>query len=138
MSDMNDFNEGVIKEFRENNGKVGGMFDGAPMLILTTTGAKSGMPRTNPLMYLPHGDNYVIFASKGGAPQDPAWFKNITAYPVASIEVGTDTINVDARVAADAERDDLYNKQAELFPQFKEYEEKTDRLIPVVILIPQG
>lgn len=136
VPDPNDWNASVIEEFRANAGKVGGPFEGAPLLLLSTTGAKSGRTRINPLMYLPDGDRFVVIASKGGAPTDPDWFFNVTANPEASIEVGTETIPVRAVVAEGAERDRLYDEQASRYPQFREYQDGTDRLIPVVVLEP--
>ena len=110
------------------------MFEGAPLLLLHTVGAKSGKPRTNPLMYLPDGDRWVVFASKGGAPTSPDWYHNLVANPRTSVEVGTDTFKVTATVAQGEERDTLYSRQADLYPQFAEYERRTTRKIPVVVL----
>lgn len=128
------FNTKIIREFRENEGKVGGPFEGAPLLLLTSTGARSGQPRTSPMMYLPDGGRYVVFASKAGAPTNPDWYHNLVAHPDASIEVGTDRIGVKATVITGAERDDLYARQAQLYPGFAEYEAKTTRTIPVIAL----
>ena len=130
----NDWNTSVIKEFRENGGRVGGQFDGAPLLLLTTTGAKTGQRRTSPVMYLPDGDRLVIFASKGGAPTNPDWYHNLRAHPRASVEVGSETYDVDATFTSGKERDDLYNRQKAVWPGFAEYEAKTTRVIPVVAL----
>ena len=99
MAEANDWNKQIIDEFRANGGKVGGQFEGAPLLLLHTTGAKSGQARVNPMMYLADGDNYVVFASKAGAPTNPDWYHNLVANPRASIEVGDKTINVVAHVA---------------------------------------
>jgi len=134
MRDANDWNRQVIEEFRANGGKVGGGFGGAPMLILTTTGARTGRRHTNPVMYLPDGDRFAIFASKGGAPTSPDWYHNLVAHPRATVEVGNETFDVDARVTSGEERDRLYARQAELYPQFGEYQQKTTRKIPVVVL----
>ena len=134
MSDMHDFNASIITEFRENEGKVGGQFDGAPMLLLTTTGAKSGQPRTNPMMYLDDGDRVMVFASKAGAPTNPDWYHNLVAHPSAKVEIGTDSYDAEAEVLSGAERDEVYARQAGLYPGFAEYQEKTDRVIPVVAL----
>ena len=138
MSDINDmqaFNKGIIDEFRANDGKVGGMFAGAPMLLLTTTGAKSGQQRVNPLVFTRDRDRVVIIASYGGAPKNPAWFNNLTANPEVTVELpGGETFAARAVVASGEERDRLFNAQAELMPNFKEYQEKTSRLIPVVTL----
>jgi deazaflavin-dependent oxidoreductase (nitroreductase family) len=129
-----DFNAAVIKEFRENGGKVGGPFEGAPMLLLTSTGAKSGQPRTSPMMYLADGGRYLVFASKAGAPTNPDWYHNLVAHPDASIELGTERFGVKATVITGAERDELYARQAALYPGFAEYEAKTTRTIPVIAL----
>ena len=133
-NDMNDWNQQIIAEFRANEGRVGGPFDGAPMVLVTHKGAKTGTERTTPLMYLPDGDNIVIFASKAGAPDNPDWFHNLRANPDAVAEVGTDTLQVRARVAEGSERDDLWTRQKAAYPQFQEYEDATDRVIPVVVL----
>ena len=138
MAEINDWNKQVIDEFRANGGKVGGQFEGAPLLLLHTTGAKSGQARINPVMYLAGGDNYVVFASKGGAPTSPDWYHNLVANRRASIEVGDKTINVVARVAEAEEREPLFSRQKELYPGFAEYEAKTTRQIPVVILEPEA
>jgi deazaflavin-dependent oxidoreductase (nitroreductase family) len=135
---VNDFNRAIIEEFRANGGKVGGPFEGAPVLLLSTTGAKSGERRTTPVMYLPDGDRMVIFASKGGAPTNPAWYHNLLANPSATVEVGTETVDVDAVVTSGEERERLFNRQAELYPQFSEYAQKTTRQIPVVALARSG
>ncbi|MCB0981863.1 MAG: nitroreductase family deazaflavin-dependent oxidoreductase [Acidimicrobiaceae bacterium] len=134
MSDPNEFNRGVIAEFRANAGKVGGPFEGAPMILLTHTGAKSGKEYTTPLVYSRDGDAVVIIASKAGAPDDPQWFRNLVANPDVTVEIGTDRFAARARVAEGAERDRLYDAQAALMPNFKEYADKTTRRIPVVVL----
>ena len=132
--DMNEWNRQIITEFRENGGKVGGPFEGAPMLILHTTGAKSGKERENPLMYRDEGDAIAIFASKAGAPDNPDWFHNLKADPDVSIEVGTETRALRARIAEGDERDAIWERQKSDYPQFAEYEANTDRVIPVVVL----
>ncbi len=132
--DFNEWNRQIIAEFRENEGRVGGPFEGAPMVLITHKGAKTGTERTTPLMYLPNGDDIVIFASKAGAPTNPDWYHNLVANPEASAEVGTDTIAVRARVAEGAERDELWERQKTAYPQFQGYEDATDRVIPVVVL----
>jgi deazaflavin-dependent oxidoreductase (nitroreductase family) len=121
MSDMSDFNSKVIEEFRSNHGKVGGGFAGAPMVVLTTTGAKSGKPRTNPLVYLADGDRFVIFASKAGAPTNPDWYHNLVAHPRVGVEVGDETFEADATVAEAGERARLYAMQVSVMPGFAEY-----------------
>ncbi|HEY2570355.1 MAG TPA: nitroreductase family deazaflavin-dependent oxidoreductase [Solirubrobacteraceae bacterium] len=138
MSDVEDFNRAIIDEFRANDGKVGGPFEGAPVLLLTATGAKSGERRTTPVMYLPDGERMVIFASKGGAPTNPGWYHNLRANPSATVEVGSDTVEVQAVVTEGDERERLFRKQAELYPQFADYQQKTTRQIPVVALQPNG
>ena len=136
MTDMNDWNRQVVEEFRANDGVVGGMFEGMNVLLLHHTGAKSGTERLNPLVYQRDGDNYVIFASKGGAPTNPDWYHNLRANPNATIEVGIQSIPVTASVAEADERERLWSAQKEIAPQFAEYESKTDRVIPVVVLEP--
>jgi deazaflavin-dependent oxidoreductase (nitroreductase family) len=138
MTNQNDRNLGIIEEFRQNDGKVGGNFEGRPLLLLTTTGAKSGHARTAPVMYLADGDRWLIFASKAGSPRNPDWFHNLTANPDVTIEVGTETIEARAAVAGPEERDTLYAKQVSLYPQFGEYEQRTTRKIPVVVLSRRG
>jgi deazaflavin-dependent oxidoreductase (nitroreductase family) len=133
---MSDWNAKVIEEFRANGGKVGGQFEGAPLLLLHSTGAKSGQARVSPTMYLADGDNLVVFASKGGAPTSPDWYHNLVANPRASVEVADRTVNVVAHVADGDTRDRLWSRQKALFPQFAEYEAKTTRQIPVVVLEP--
>jgi deazaflavin-dependent oxidoreductase (nitroreductase family) len=129
-----DWNEKIIAEFRGNSGKVGGQFEGAPLLLLTTTGTKSGLPRTSPMMYLPDGARVVVFASYAGAPKHPAWYHNLVADPQVSVEVGTDKYEANAVALTGAERDQLFAKMASLYPGFAEYQEKTTRVIPVVAL----
>ena len=134
MAEANDWNTRIIEEFRANGGKVGGQFAGAPLLLLHTTGAKTGQARVNPMMYLADGDDHVVFASKAGAPTNPDWYHNLLANPRASIEVGDQTFNVVARVAEGETRERLWSRQKELYPGFADYEAKTTRQIPVVIL----
>jgi deazaflavin-dependent oxidoreductase (nitroreductase family) len=136
MPGPNDFNDHTIAEFRENEGKVGGFFSGATMLLLHTKGAKTGQPRTNPLVYLPDGDRYVVIASKGGAPTHPDWYFNLLADPNVDIEVGTERVPVRATVITGPERDELYARQVERRPGFADYEKKTTRKIPVIALEP--
>jgi deazaflavin-dependent oxidoreductase (nitroreductase family) len=131
---MNDFNAQIIEEFRANGGKVGGNFEGAPMLLLTTRGAKSGQLRVNPMMYLAEGERMFVFASKAGAPTNPDWYHNVVADPLVSVEVGTETVEVKATVLDRPERDRVYAEQAKRYPGFAEYEAMTDRVIPVVAL----
>ena len=134
---MSDWNTNIIEEFRKNEGRVGGGFEGAPLLLLHTTGRRSGKERVNPLMYLPDGGRWVIFASKGGHIAHPHWLHNVEANPDTTIEVGTETIPVKARVIREGpERDELFARQVAAYPQFGEYEEKTKghRTIPVIVL----
>ena len=136
MSEANDFNQGVIEEFRANGGKVGGTFEGFPLVLLHHTGAKSGTERVNPLAYQRLSDDSVaIFASKGGAPTHPDWFHNLVANPNTSIEIGTERYDVTARVAPADERERIWEAQKKAFPNFAEYETTTGgREIPVVVL----
>jgi deazaflavin-dependent oxidoreductase (nitroreductase family) len=131
---MSDWNDKVIAEFRANGGKVGGNFAGAPLLLLHSTGAKSGQDRVSPLVYQQVGGDVAIFASKGGAPTNPDWLHNVKANPEVSVEIGTDTVPMRARVANDVERDPIWTRQKEVMPNFADYEAATDRTIPVVIL----
>jgi deazaflavin-dependent oxidoreductase (nitroreductase family) len=136
---MDDINSPVIEEFRANGGAVdqamGGFFKGKPLLILHHTGAKTGEPRMNPLVYAPHDGSYVIAATKGGAPNHPHWFLNVRANPVVKVEVGAEQFPARATIVADGPlRDDLYAKLVAIMDQFADYETKTDRRIPVVVL----
>lgn len=131
----NDWNEKIIEEFRANEGRVGGVFEGAPVLLLHSTGARSGKERLHPVMYQRLDDNTVsVFASKGGAPTNPDWYHNLSAHPDATVELGTDTFGVKARVAEGDERERIWTKQKADYPQFAEYESKTERQIPVFVL----
>jgi deazaflavin-dependent oxidoreductase (nitroreductase family) len=137
MSDMNDRNMAIIQEFRANAGRVGGPFAGATLLILHTVGAKSGQERLNPVAYVPDRDRFVIIASKGGAPTNPDWYYNIVANPQVTVEVGTEQFAVKASIATEPERTRLYARMVEKMPGFADYEKKTTRKIPVVILTPE-
>jgi deazaflavin-dependent oxidoreductase (nitroreductase family) len=132
---MSDWNTKVIEELRANGGHAPSM-GGATLLILHTIGAKSGKERLSPLLYRERGDALVIFASYAGAPVNPAWFHNLLAHPDVTVEVGGETRAVRARVAEGAERDELYDWNKQDYETFVEYEAKTDRVIPVVILEP--
>jgi deazaflavin-dependent oxidoreductase (nitroreductase family) len=132
--DFKGFNNAVIDEFRSNGGQVTGMFAGAPLVLLTTTGAKSGKTRTTPIVYTTDGDNVVIIASKGGAPTSPDWFHNLVANPEVKVELANETFDAKARVAEEPERERLYRAQAALMPNFDEYQKATTRKIPVVVL----
>ena|SRR5579859_5253399 len=131
-----DWNAKIISEFRANGGKVGGMFEGASLLLLHTKGAKTGAERINPLAYRVDGDALVVFASKAGAPTNPDWYHNVIANPQVSVEVGTEQRDVVARVAQGDERDRLWEAQKKDSPGFAEYQTKTTRQIPVVVLDP--
>ena len=130
-SALDDFNRGVVEEFRANAGKVGGPFEGGDLLLLHTTGAKSGQPRLSPLAYLTVDGKMLIVGSYAGAPKDPAWVHNLRANPRAHIEVGTEAYDVDVRELPDDEREATYPKLAALAPVFSEYQAKTDRVIPL-------
>jgi deazaflavin-dependent oxidoreductase (nitroreductase family) len=133
---MNDWNAQIIAEFRKNRGKVGGQFEGAPVLLIHHKGARTQKVRVNPVMYLKDGDRYLVFASKGGSPTNPDWYHNLRAHPGdVQIEVGDKTIDVRAEEIKGAERDILYAKQASLYPQFAEYQKNTKRVIPVVAFV---
>ena len=132
-----DFNAQIIEEFQANEGRVGGMFEGVPLLLLHHTGAKSGTSRVNPLAYQGDDGRYVIFASKAGAPTNPGWYYNLKAQPRVEIEVGPDTLEVVASEATGAERERLFRAQVERVPQFGDYEQKAQgRVIPVIVLTP--
>jgi deazaflavin-dependent oxidoreductase (nitroreductase family) len=132
-----DFNANVIEEFRANQGRVGGMFEQMPLVLLHHKGAKSGADRVNPVAYLKDGDRYVVVASKGGAPTHPGWYHNLVAHPETTIEVGATTLDVVASEAEGEERERLFNTIAEGSPQFREYAEKAGRTIPVMVLTPR-
>lgn len=134
MADMNEFNIGIIKEFRANAGKCTGMFAGAPMILVTHTGAKSGRSYTSPLVYSSDGDRYVIIASKGGAPNHPDWYHNLVKNPVVTVEIGTEKFQVRAKTTSGAERERLFDAQAKMMPQFNQYKAATKREIPVFVL----
>jgi deazaflavin-dependent oxidoreductase (nitroreductase family) len=134
MSEMDDLNQRIITEFRANQGKVGGQFAGAPLLLLTTTGAKSGRSITKPLVFTKNGNRIVLIASYAGAPKNPAWFVNLVANPVVTIELGSERFQARAKVTSGEERDRLYKNQAAQMDIFNDYQKKTTRQIPVVVL----
>ena len=136
MSDTNDWNAGVIEEFRANAGKVGGPFAGASLLLLHTTGARSGQERVSPVVYQDLGGPVAVFASKAGAPTHPDWYHNLVANPDVTAEIGTETRRFRARTATGEERDSVWAKQKQDIPGFAEYEARTTREIPVVVLDP--
>jgi deazaflavin-dependent oxidoreductase (nitroreductase family) len=128
---MKSFNQNIVDEFRANNGKVGGPFEGATLLLLTSTGAKSGAPRLAPLAYLTIDDKMIIIGSKAGADTNPDWVHNLRANSRAHIEVGTEAYDVIARELPREERDEMYPKVVALAPGFGDYQAKTDRVIPL-------
>jgi deazaflavin-dependent oxidoreductase (nitroreductase family) len=136
MTDTASINARTIAEFRANHGLVGGGFAGAPLLLLHTIGARSGAPRTNPMMYLPDQGRYLVFASKAGSDRNPDWYHNLLAHPEARIEVGDDILSVHATVLEADERDVAFAEQAHRYPGFARYQSKTERIIPVVALTP--
>jgi deazaflavin-dependent oxidoreductase (nitroreductase family) len=137
MTLVPDFNAQIIAEFRANGGKVGGNFAGAPLLLLHSTGARSREARLHPVMYMADKGRYLVFASKAGAPTNPDWYHNLKAHPDAVIEVGSESIEVTAAEITGSERDELYGRQATLYPGFAGYQNQTTRRIPVVALTPK-
>ena len=134
MAAPSEYNQKIIDEFRANDGKVGGPFEGMQMILLTTTGAKSGEKTTTPLVYSPDGKNMVVIASMGGAPKNPAWYHNIKAHKDVTIDIGNGEFAAEAIEALGDTRDALYAAQAAKYPAFAEYEKKTTRKIPVIVL----
>jgi deazaflavin-dependent oxidoreductase (nitroreductase family) len=134
MSKPNNWNQQVISEFRANEGKVGGPFENMTLLLLHTTGAKSGQARVNPLATIQDGNDYIIIASKGGAPSNPDWFFNLAANPKVKIEVGMEEFPALAQVTREPERSHLYQRMASLYPAFADYAKNTERTIPVIRL----
>ncbi len=133
MADRSNWNSAIIEEFRANEGRVGA-FASQPLLLLTHTGARSGRQRTNPLAYLADGDRFVVFATKGGSPTNPDWFHNLVANPTVTIEVGTESFEVEAEVAEGDERERLWKEQVSRNRSFGDYEARTSRKIPVIVL----
>lgn len=129
-------NQRIIEEFRANEGKVGGRFEGKTLLLLHTRGARSGEERINPVAYVKDNSRYVVIASKGGAPTNPDWYYNLLANPLVTVEVGTDQFQARAEVTEEPERTRLYNKMVEMMPGFDDYRRKTTRKIPVITLTP--
>jgi len=134
MQNWNDWNRQTIEAFRANKGVVGGVWEGKPLLVLTTTGAKSGKKYTIPLMYSREGDRVYIFASKGGAPSNPDWYRNLLAHPEVTVEIGDKTYQATAKPVTGDERDQIYSRWEQQYPQFQGYREKTSRTIPVIEL----
>ena len=135
---MSDFNKKVIEEFRANEGKVGGFFANNTLLLLHTTGAKSGKERINPLISMEDGDRLVVIASKGGAPSHPDWYHNIVANPTIKVEYGTESFDSKATIAPEPERSELYEKMSQIFANFSEYKETANRVIPVITITRQA
>jgi deazaflavin-dependent oxidoreductase (nitroreductase family) len=134
MSELNEFNQQVISEFRANQGKVGGQLANMPVLLLTMTGAKTGRSITKPLVYTTDGDRIVVIASFAGAPNNPAWYRNLVANPEATVELGSERFRVRAEATSGEERQRLFKGQAEQMPIFADYQQKTTRQIPVLVL----
>jgi deazaflavin-dependent oxidoreductase (nitroreductase family) len=134
MSELNDFNQKVVTEFRANQGKVGGQMAGMPLLLLTTTGNKSGRTLTKPLCYTKDGDRIFVIASFAGSPKNPAWFNNLVANPTVTVEIGTERFQARARITSGEERERLFKLQADQIGIFNDYQKKTTRQIPVVVL----
>jgi deazaflavin-dependent oxidoreductase (nitroreductase family) len=135
MSDVHDWNARIIAEFRANEGRVGGQFEGAPLLLLHTTGARSGAERVNPMMYLEDDGHLYVFASKAGADTHPDWYHNLVATPAVSVELGTVSFSATASPVAEPDRSRVYAEQSRRYPGFAEYAAKTTRVIPVVELV---
>jgi deazaflavin-dependent oxidoreductase (nitroreductase family) len=131
---VQDWNSSIIEEFRSNAGKVGGPFEKTPLLLLHHTGARTGRERVNPLAYQALDDGYAVFGSKGGAPTNPDWVYNLKANPRVTVEMGTDTFDAVARIAEGDERERIWSRQKELYAGFADYEKKTMRQIPVIVL----
>ena len=138
MSEANDWNQKIIEEFRANQGQVGGQFEGAPVLLLHTTGARTRRERVTPMMFLDLDGHRYVFASKAGADTSPDWYHNLRAHPDVTVEAGTKSYRAEASVLAEPERTRVYSEQARRYTGFAEYQSKTERVIPVVELIPVG
>lgn len=136
MSELNERNKKIIAEFRANEGRVGGNFEGKLLLLLHTTGAKSRQERINPLACIKDRDRCVVIASKAGADTNPDWYYNVIANPQVTVEVGAEIFQAHATVAEEPERTRLYDKMVEVMPGFDGYRHKTARVIPVIILTP--
>lgn len=136
MSDVNNWNKKVIEEFRANEGRVGGNFEGKVLLLLHTRGAKSGQERINPVATVKDGERWVVIASKAGAPTHPDWYYNVVANPQVTVEVGTEKFQALASVAEEPERTRLYDQMVKVMPGFDDYRSNTSRVIPVIVLTP--
>lgn len=133
-AEIKTFHAQRVAEFRANGGKLSPPFDTTPLLILTTTGAKSGQARSTPVTYSTDGERLIVLAAKGGAPTDPDWYRNLVAHPEVTVEVGAETFQARASVAAEPERTRLFHQHATLRPNFVEFQRQTTRPIPVVVL----
>jgi deazaflavin-dependent oxidoreductase (nitroreductase family) len=138
LTEFSDWNKKIVEEFRANDGRVGGQFDGAPLLLLHTTGRKSGSERVSPVMYLELDGKRFVFASKAGADTNPDWYHNLLSHPEVTYELGASTYTATANPVAEPERERIYAEQAGRYPGFAEYQEKTERVIPVVELVAAG
>ncbi len=138
MTDQNTYNRQLIEEFRANRGKSGGPMEGRPLLLLTTTGAKSSQLRTTPMMYIPDGDRLLVIASNAGAPIHPDWYRNLVAYPEVTVEVGNEIFEAIAIVTEGTERQRLWTRVVELYPFFADHQAKVTRQIPVIVLERRG
>ncbi len=138
MTDQNTYNRQLIEEFRANRGKSGGPMEGRPLLLLTTTGAKSSQLRTTPMMYIPDGDRLLVIASNAGAPIHPDWYRNLVAYPEVTVEVGNEIFEAIAIVTEGPERQRLWTRVVELYPFFADHQAKVTRQIPVIVLERRG
>jgi deazaflavin-dependent oxidoreductase (nitroreductase family) len=136
MTIVNDRNSRIIDEFRANEGRVGGPFEGKTLLLLHTKGAKSQQERINPVAYVSDGERLVVIASKGGSPTNPDWYYNVLANPLVTVEVGTEKFQARAAVSEEPERTLLYDKMVAIMPGFDDYRRKTTRVIPVIVLMP--
>jgi len=137
MTDQQNYNHQLIEEFRANRHKTGGPFEGRPLLLLTTIGAKSGKRHTTPMMYIPDGERLLVIASNAGAPTHPDWYRNLVAHPQVTVEVGSETFNATAVVTEREERQRLWTRIVELYPFFAEHQAKITRQIPVIVLSRQ-
>ena len=134
MTDQNTYNRQLIEEFRADRDRGGGAMKGRPLLLLTTTGAKSGQLRTKPMMFIPDGDRLLVIASNAGAPTHPEWYRNLVAHPEVTVEVGNETFKAIAIITEGLERQRLWSKVVELYPFFADHQAKTSRQIPVIVL----
>jgi deazaflavin-dependent oxidoreductase (nitroreductase family) len=134
--DLSLIGEEHVRQYRATGGEVGYLWNGAPILLLTTTGRRSGEPRTSALIFGRDGDDYLVVASMGGAPRHPSWYRNLTEHPEAEIQVRADRIPVAARTASDDEKARLWQIMTDVWPNYDVYQTRTERSIPVVVLSP--